>query len=126
MKKSNCGCFFFFSSRRRHTRWNCDWSSDVCSSDLAVPRHVAQIDEMEAPPQMSFNNSGVAGGVGDGSRDGVWRSLGDPVNRPAPLPVPAPAPTVRAFRRSSLLEGNLVRRVQPLYPPLARSARIQG
>src|SRR6266568_8324141 len=41
--------FFFFSSRRRHTRWNCDWSSDVCSSDLpsarrtppgrAVPRH---------------------------------------------------------------------------------------
>src|SRR5689334_24792431 len=26
--------FFFFSSRRWHTRWNCDWSSDVCSSDL--------------------------------------------------------------------------------------------
>src|SRR5689334_24424060 len=26
--------FFFFSSRRRHTRWNCDWSLDVCSSDL--------------------------------------------------------------------------------------------
>src|SRR3989338_10929670 len=25
-----------FSSRRRHTRWNCDWSSDVCSSDLEV------------------------------------------------------------------------------------------
>src|SRR2546430_6335111 len=29
-------CFFFFSSRRRHTRFDCDWSSDVCSSDLAV------------------------------------------------------------------------------------------
>src|SRR6266481_9606840 len=27
---------FFFSSRRRHTRWNCDWSSDVCSSDLVA------------------------------------------------------------------------------------------
>src|SRR5689334_3979199 len=27
---------FFFSSRRRHTRWNCDWSSDVCSSDLII------------------------------------------------------------------------------------------
>src|SRR5438477_3669060 len=26
--------FFFFSSRRRHTRLTCDWSSDVCSSDL--------------------------------------------------------------------------------------------
>src|SRR5689334_11206961 len=28
--------YFFFSSRRRHTRWNCDWSSDVCSSDLTL------------------------------------------------------------------------------------------
>src|SRR6266480_7540232 len=29
--------FFFFSSRRRHTRLTCDWSSDVCSSDLLSP-----------------------------------------------------------------------------------------
>src|SRR2546430_5801322 len=28
--------FFFFSSRRRHTRFDCDWSSDVCSSDLTL------------------------------------------------------------------------------------------
>src|SRR5256886_8316764 len=28
--------FFFFSSRRRHTRFDCDWSSDVCSSDLHI------------------------------------------------------------------------------------------
>src|SRR2546430_6712009 len=28
------GRVFFFSSRRRHTRFDCDWSSDVCSSDL--------------------------------------------------------------------------------------------
>src|SRR5690606_41027855 len=28
--------FFFFSSRRRHTRFSRDWSSDVCSSDLAA------------------------------------------------------------------------------------------
>src|SRR2546422_634225 len=31
-------CFFFFSSRRRHTRCSRDWSSDVCSSDLVVSR----------------------------------------------------------------------------------------
>src|SRR5256886_9842249 len=30
--------FFFFSSRRRHTRFDCDWSSDVCSSDLAAEK----------------------------------------------------------------------------------------
>src|SRR6266568_8063708 len=35
--------FFFFSSRRRHTRWNCDWSSDVCSSDLDQQREEAQL-----------------------------------------------------------------------------------
>src|SRR5206468_4379760 len=29
-------CFFFFSSRRRHTRSDRDWSSDVCSSDLGL------------------------------------------------------------------------------------------
>src|SRR5262245_63760339 len=31
----SCSYFFFFSSRRRHTRCLSDWSSDVCSSDLA-------------------------------------------------------------------------------------------
>src|SRR2546430_7818719 len=38
--------FFFFSSRRRHTRFDCDWSSDVCSSDLnaaAVNHSLLQI-----------------------------------------------------------------------------------
>src|SRR5260370_499147 len=43
--------FFFFSSRRRHTRFKCDWSSDVCSSDLpcAVPACdvLRQADELE-------------------------------------------------------------------------------
>src|SRR5258707_5956274 len=47
-----CFYFFFFSSRRRHTRYWRDWSSDVCSSDLAARR----LDEdavlaAEAPPQ---------------------------------------------------------------------------
>src|SRR5256886_4786060 len=35
-RKAETTCLsFFFSSRRRHTRFDCDWSSDVCSSDLA-------------------------------------------------------------------------------------------
>src|SRR5256885_12117303 len=34
-------CFFFFSGRRRHTRLQGDWSSDVCSSDLrSQPRQI--------------------------------------------------------------------------------------
>src|SRR2546429_3610247 len=39
-------CFFFFSSRRRHTRCSRDWSSDVCSSDL---RGVEEIIEDKEP-----------------------------------------------------------------------------
>src|SRR2546430_5953001 len=34
LQRSALHAFFFFSSRRRHTRFDCDWSSDVCSSDL--------------------------------------------------------------------------------------------
>src|SRR5256885_10732700 len=33
---TDCIVFFFFSSRRRHTRLQGDWSSDVCSSDLVA------------------------------------------------------------------------------------------
>src|SRR5438034_11191927 len=40
MSLDNNYLFFFFSSRRRHTRSLCDWSSDVCSSDLGVTQMV--------------------------------------------------------------------------------------
>src|SRR2546430_10692364 len=35
--------YCFFSSRRRHTRFDCDWSSDVCSSDLSVAAAITLI-----------------------------------------------------------------------------------
>src|SRR5260221_7726024 len=40
-------CFFFFSSRRRHTRSLCDWSSDVCSSDLRAGRAACLVEQPE-------------------------------------------------------------------------------
>src|SRR5207253_5027080 len=40
---------FFFSSRRRHTRWPRDWSSDVCSSDLACRRDMALLHVGDGP-----------------------------------------------------------------------------
>src|SRR6266508_4031945 len=36
MERHYLSTLFFFSSRRRHTRWPRDWSSDVCSSDLTA------------------------------------------------------------------------------------------
>src|SRR5690348_18087164 len=39
------GVQFFFSSRRRHTRWTGDWSSDVCSSDLLSEAKIMMVGE---------------------------------------------------------------------------------
>src|SRR6266480_1986332 len=43
--------FFFFSSRRRHTRLTCDWSSDVCSSDLHVSTSVGGRSTVDRRPK---------------------------------------------------------------------------
>src|SRR5262249_57876455 len=48
-----CGVFFFFSSRRRHTRLVSDWSSDVCSSDLSAPSSAAA-SMPSSPPRFIF------------------------------------------------------------------------
>src|SRR3989475_2452591 len=50
--------FFFFSSRRRHTRFDCDWSSDVCSSDLfyAEPEKlISSLQENLAPGRIEVD-----------------------------------------------------------------------
>src|SRR6267154_5999802 len=54
--------FFFFSSRRRHTRWTGDWSSDVCSSDLAeksLRRGTSDIQGLSAANMFEMNEQGV-------------------------------------------------------------------
>src|SRR5260370_10642915 len=65
--------FFFFSSRRRHTRFKCDWSSDVCSSDLVFLNEFERIrgpvrpegfDDVEVTNEkdwLAFTSSAKAG-----------------------------------------------------------------
>src|SRR5256886_5857908 len=45
---------FFFSSRRRHTRFDCDWSSDVCSSDLWMLDNANIIELMNSIGEQGF------------------------------------------------------------------------
>src|SRR5689334_23710224 len=63
---------FFFSSRRRHTRWNCDWSSDVCSSDLvaaerrellAERRDERAVENVELPRMVDRDMRHATGGA---------------------------------------------------------------
>src|SRR4029077_19222611 len=46
----------FFSSRRRHTRFKCDWSSDVCSSDLGIDSSalVGLMSKLSSKPVKTF------------------------------------------------------------------------
>src|SRR5437870_9049435 len=65
---------FFFSSRRRHTRWPRDWSSDVCSSDLWERR----MDESQPVPPMVVEDGPVMENVLEGDEVDLFRF-------PAPL-----------------------------------------
>src|SRR5438034_10299919 len=52
---------FFFSSRRRHTRSLCDWSSDVCSSDLRTVVHLVDgVLELDLHPLRHVGQDGDA------------------------------------------------------------------
>src|SRR3989475_6740024 len=56
--------FFFFSSRRRHTRFDCDWSSDVCSSDLGgASAAILRADEIDVTMDVDgLRNAGTMAG----------------------------------------------------------------
>jgi protein TonB len=101
-------------------------NNGVLIAPREIPHQIAQIDESSAPPQVPYDGIGVEGSTGTGPRDGVWRSLTDPSSRSVLPPPPPPAPSVRQFRTSHMLEGNLVHRVDPVYPTIARTARVQG
>src|SRR5256885_15234606 len=69
--------FFFFSSRRRHTRLQGDWSSDVCSSDLLrikkpgrAQRRPEQAPRMSAPASWRLRGGGRGAGRGRGEISG--------------------------------------------------------
>jgi periplasmic protein TonB len=91
----------------------------------SVPRQILNIDEPIAPPPVNLNGLGVSGGTGDPTaRNSVLNSIGNGFR----AFVPQPPPTTSAVppRVSRMMEGNLIFRVQPQYPALARQARVQG
>src|SRR6266567_8270196 len=77
-----CFFFFFFSSRRRHTRFDCDWSSDVCSSDLETLRDEGfdgEIVLLGAEPERPYERPPLSKGylLGNDSRDSVYVHAAD-------------------------------------------------
>src|SRR5699024_7707632 len=109
--------FFFFSSRRRHTRSKRDWSSDVCSSDLASSVRLVSIrtsvrvssgsssggswywsKPMGPPRRRSWRTVPIRGRSDATGRGGGGTPLGGQRSRPV-LVVVDPAPSPRTLGR---------------------------
>jgi protein TonB len=104
--------------------------TDIVNGELRtptkIPQKVQMIKEDEAPPpvtSMAGVVGGVPGGVPGGQMGGV---IGGIVNAASNLPVPKIATPQRIRVSSGVQSGLLVKKTQPVYPPLARQARIQG
>jgi protein TonB len=88
-----------------------------------IPRTIPA-DGGGASSDSGVSGPGIFGSVANGNDTGL-PNLFLSGSRPV-VPVVRSAPTVAPLRVSRISEGNLIRKVQPTYPPLARSARIQG
>jgi len=101
-------------------------------SPKAVPKDIAMIKEEELPPPSASAGvvGGVPGGVAGGTPGGVIGGIIGSVPSaapPPPPPVEQKKATVQRIRvGGQVQQANLIRQPKPVYPPLAKQARIQG
>ncbi len=87
-----------------------------------IPATIATLNEPQIAAAPDLDEVGVPGGTNLRGR-GIEGSVGSSTDMVSPPPAPAPS---RPLKISHWAEGNLIYRVQPNYPPLARAARVQG
>jgi len=97
-----------------------------------IPKNIAMIKEEELPPPSASAGvvGGVPGGVPGGTPGGVIGGIIGSVPTAAPPPPPPPVEQKKAPTRirvgGQVQAANLIRQPKPVYPPLAKQARIQG
>jgi len=100
-----------------------------------IPKEVATIKEEELPPPTTGASGvvgGVPGGVAGGAPGGVLGGIINAVPSAAPPPPPPPKPKEEAKQvqrikiGGSVQQAKLIRQPKPVYPPLAKQARISG
>jgi protein TonB len=94
-----------------------------------IPKEIAQIREDELPPPSAAGVvGGVSGGMTGGSINGVLGGIIGSVPSAAPPPPPPPKPVTPQRIRvgGNVQQANLITKISPAYPPLAKQARIQG
>jgi len=98
----------------------------------AIPKDIAMIKEEELPPPSASAGvvGGVPGGVPGGAAGGVIGGIISSVPTAAPPPPPPKVEKAAAPQRirvgGNVQAANLIRKVTPVYPPLAKQARVQG
>src|ERR1700751_1198984 len=107
--------------------------SDLVNGQLRtptkIPKKVQMIKEEEAPPpEMATGGvvGGVPGGIPGGQLGGVIGSVISSTSSLAAVPKFVPAVPQRIRISGGVTKGLLIHRVEPTYPTLARSARVQG
>jgi protein TonB len=88
-----------------------------------VPGTISMAPDDPAPPLPGGSRGTAGSDFSTGAPDGPFMPSISGTSAIVPTLRP---PAVRAVRTSSMLEGNLIRRVEPAYPPMAKMARIQG
>lgn len=95
-----------------------------------IPHKIARIVDDSLPPQgSSVDLFGVEGGGPNGKPGGVWRSIFGNQASPPPQPIPQKEetkPPVRVVVGGFVQQANLIYASRPIYPVLAKQARIQG
>jgi len=87
----------------------------------SIPRQIGAINDADSvPPAPNFPTNCTE--LCRGTEDGVAHGLGDGI----PVVIPARPAAVKPVPVSHWAEGNIIYRVQPSYPPIARQARVQG
>jgi protein TonB len=98
----------------------------------SIPKEVVMIKEEELPPPSSGVVGGIAGGVPGGTAGGVIGGIIGSVPTAAPPPPPPPVKVEKPVTPSRIRVGGnvqqakLIRQPKPIYPPLAKQARISG
>src|SRR5579864_9123326 len=103
--------------------------TDIINGELRtptkIPKKVEMIKEEEAPPPV-MASAGVVGGVPGGVPGGQMGGVIGGIISSTPVAVPKVATPQRVRVSQGVSQGLLIHRVQSMYPPLARQARIQG
>lgn len=89
-----------------------------------IPEKVAMIKEEAAPPPMT--SAGVIGGVPGGVPGGSLGGVMGGIIGSTPVAVPKVAAPTRVRVSAGVQQGNLISQIKPVYPPIAKAARIQG